>query len=274
MTPLVTLEPSNTRYVRVRHTVWGIDWAYQFPESIYAPTGWIMDYPGVEPAWRRDDAGGLSYEWETSAAYVDEIARHAAGNPAQAWKQFLLGMTVRAELRPIESGLASRLLLSNRGPHYWRAVRCDGGCFQAQDPQFAGDGEVARSFLRVDGAMCSMASLPRTQPIRCTYHCCAAEYDRTPEKEGEWFWGRSAATPDQPAIVGMVSVDGRRAVALGFQGATAASANADDHHCLHSRPAFGDIAPGQSVERRGFILFGDDIHELAGRVARMLDAPA
>ena len=272
MTSPIQLEPTTTRYVRVLHRAWGLEWAYQFPESIYGPTGWIMDYPGIEPAWRHDDLGALAYEWETTPAYIDEIRRHGAGNPSQLGKLFLPGVRVRAELRPTADGIASSLTLTNAGPHHWREVRCDGGCFQARNEAFAGPGEVARTFLRVGGVMKSMAALPRTMPVRCTYHCCPAEYDRSPEADGEWFWGRSPVVPDAPAIVGMVSVDGARAVALGFEGATAASANADDHHCVHSRPHFGDLAPGASVCRRGVIVFGPNLGECAGRVAELLQA--
>jgi hypothetical protein len=67
---------------------------------------------------------------------------------------------------------------------------------------------------------------------------------------------------DYPAIVGAVSQDGSKYVVLGYQGADSASQNADGHHCLHSRPNFGDISPGKSVTRRGFILFGDDLTAL------------
>lgn len=270
MTSPIQLEPTATRYVRVLHRAWGLEWAYQFPESIYGPTGWIMDYPGIEPAWRRDETGAWCYEWETTPAYIDEIRRHGAGNPSQLAKRFLLGVRVRAELRATPDGIASCLTLINEGPHHWREVRCDGGCFQARNDAFAGADEVARTFLRVDGAMRSMAALPRTQPIRCTYQCCAGEHERAPEGEGEWFWGRSSAVPDTPAVVGMVSVDGTRAVALGFEGATAASANADEHHCLHSRPHFGDLAPGASVRRRGFIVFGESLAEGVRRVDALL----
>jgi hypothetical protein len=79
----------------------------------------------------------------------------------------------------------------------------------------------------------------------------------------EWFWGRCETAIDQPAIVGMQARDHQRSLVFGYEDADSALANADEHHCLHSRPVFGTLPPGQSVRRTGFILFGTDIHELA-----------
>ncbi len=87
---------------------------------------------------------------------------------------------------------------------------------------------------------------------------------------GECFWGRSTVAIDCPAIVGAVSHDGSKAVAIGYQYATSASQNADGHHCLHSRPHFGDIVPEQSVTRGGLILFGEEFAGLAERLREQL----
>ena len=75
--------------------------------------------------------------------------------------------------------------------------------------------------------------------------------------------GRGSDVIDGPAMVGMVSRDGQRAVAVCYEHASSAYQNADDHHCLHSHPAFGDIPPGSAVTRRGCVLFGDDLESLA-----------
>ncbi len=74
----------------------------------------------------------------------------------------------------------------------------------------------------------------------------------------------------------MTSQDGSRAVAFGYENSRAASQNADNHHCLHSHPFFGDIGPGETVTRQGLILFGDNaerlLTDLSARLQEMRDA--
>jgi len=87
---------------------------------------------------------------------------------------------------------------------------------------------------------------------------------------------KKSARPQEPIRVGVVaafrghslaqgavSVDGDKALVIGYERSRSGSQNADDHHCLHSRPYFGDIAPGESVTRRGYVVFGDDIDKIA-----------
>ncbi len=236
------------------------------PESVYSETGWVLDYHPIEPDWRSPKPNCHEFTWRTDDAYLALQDREKAANPHQSHKEFVKGMAVETRLEASIAEVAVRLTLRNEGTVPFRRVFCDGGCLQAMSPEFAGSDEVSRTHLMVGGRMTPLSELPRAVDIRCTYHCDPRDYDRPPTDDGEWFWGRSGAAPDSPAIIGMVAKPGDRAVVIGYEGASAASANADIHHCIHSRPAFGDIGPGQAVTRQGWIHFGSDIHELGARL--------
>jgi len=64
-------------------------------------------------------------------------------------------------------------------------------------------------------------------------------------------------------LTGLVLQAEVRAVALGYEHSVAALQNADSHHCLHSCPHFGEIAPHAAVTRKGYVLFGADFPTLA-----------
>jgi hypothetical protein len=230
-----------------------------------------MDYHGIEPQWRSAGANAWEYEWETDDAYLDLQKWMGRQDPNQATKVFRKGIRVRASIAAESDALRMEIALTNHSDIPFLRVACDGGCLQAKSADFAGDNEVGRTFLLVGARMASLGGLQRTVPVRCTYHHDPADYERPPGNDGEWFWGRSTASCDHPAVIGMVSHDGARCVVMGYDGACSASANADDHHCIHSRPSFGDIAPCATVTRRGLILFGEDIHHSAPLLLQRLD---
>lgn len=270
---MIHIEPAETRYLTVWHSEWDAKWALQLPESIASATGWIMDFQPIHPEWRQASDGGWHYDWQADEDYLraQEGYRQADTSGNLAHKIFRAGLALHTAIAPLEKdALALELRLTNGSDSTFTRVCCDGGCFQAKSPVFAGPDEIARTYLMVAGGMCSMQRLSRTEPIRCTYHCDPTDYEQPPTNDGEWFWGRSSDTPDCPVIVGMESVCGSHAVVLGYEGARSASANADEHHCIHSRPFFGDIAPGQSVTRRGCIQFGSDVHTMASELSRRL----
>ena len=252
----------NDRFVVVEHSAWDSCWRLQFPEAITAREGTIMAWPSnCRPEWEERNENRWSYSWRTTPTYADEVRamdhRDSAGN-AQ-YSKFFIGVTVRTEIACRSSELCLSLTLTNESSQTVHAVSCDGGCWQARSKAFTAGEEVAQSFVMVNGNMVSMASLPRTVAIRCMYRCDPAAYDG----KGEWFWGRSSAVIDAPAILGAISRDGTRSLVIGYDAATSGLANSDGHHCLHSSPFFGDIAPGESVRRVGYVLFGSDIHEIA-----------
>lgn len=263
----ITLTPTQTEYIGIEHHRLGATWAMQFPEAIEAGEGTVKAWPGEPMAWRSLGDGAWGYTWEGSPEYVGRVlAKNLKTSDGRPQYHTFAPARLETRMAVVDGGLSLTLTLTNTGPRPLTGVRSEGGCLQAKSASFRDGDEVARSHVCVGGAMVSMAGLDRTNPIRCLYVTDPArETDRF-----AWFWGKTRTFIDHPAIVGAVSCDGRSAIALGYGHAREALQNADDHHCLHSGPWFGDIAPGHSVTRRGWILFGDNIHALGQELARRL----
>lgn len=260
----------DDRFLAIEHGDWHAQWRMQFPEAIIAKEGAIMAWPlNCRPEWQRL-RDGWGYSWRTTEAYGAEVRmmnhRDTAGN--LQYDTFFVGVALRAEVHAGHDQLQFTLTLTNESRRTVHAVYCDGGCWQACCEAFTAADEVTRSHVMVGGKMVSMGALPRTIPIRCMYRHDPSTYNG----RFEWFWGRSGAAIDAPAILGAVSADGGKAMVLGYAEAVSGLANSDDHHCLHSSPSFGDIAPGASVTRVGYVMFGSDIQALGNKLKTKLAA--
>ncbi|MCB9217815.1 MAG: hypothetical protein H6616_18290 [Ignavibacteria bacterium] len=232
-----------------------------------------MDYQPLYPDWKRVTEGSWFYDWQTDEDYLAKQSEYQSQDPTGRLKckDFRVGLALRAGIAVVEEdAIELTLTLTNQSSEILANVLCDGGCLQARSESFTGQNEVARSYLMMNERMVSMKDLSRTIDVRCTYHCRPEDYRRAPHDEGLWFWGESSDHPDSPVIVGMVSQRHDRAVVIGYAGSTSGSANADEHHCLHSRPAFGDILPGATIRRHGWILFGSNIEDLANRLSEKI----
>ena len=204
------------------------------------------------------------------------VARDESGKPIY---ELITGMDCRAEIACGEHQVDLTVTLRNDGESVFPRVLCEGGCLRSPVESFHDTGKdfagkarsaVARSHISVGGRMVPLSKLHRTGTICCAYQHDPQGYERQIERNCEGMWGRSHARIDAPAILGMISVDGSKAYVLGYQGSASGLANAGGNHCLHSRPEFGDLAPGQSVTRKGHLLFGDDIQVIAARLRHML----
>lgn len=266
------VQPTATRYVRLQHVPSGCEWALQFPESIVAREGQLLDYPAVDVHWEEGRSGAWRYQFEVDEEYATALRQSAAPDPHQARKTFLQGLRVTAEIRPLKTHVELRLELKNVGDIPLHEVVCDGGCLQAKSPQFATTRERERTWTLRQGTAQSLSTIVPETSERCCLHSSPALCDREPWASGEWFWGRIEQTIVEPAAIAMASSDGQLALAIGYKGARTVLANPDAaHHCLHSCPGFGDLAPGESRVRFGRILVdrtpalaSDRIHQWAG----------
>ncbi|MCD6415197.1 MAG: hypothetical protein J7M08_00685 [Planctomycetes bacterium] len=269
---MIGINPSETRNVSILHPDWDMKWTIQLPEAVTSMNGRVMTWPSVYPDWVQTGENAWSYEWRTTPEYIAERMAHPtkdnAGNTIRP--NYVIGLALKAEIKALEDGIALALTMTNESTGAFYDVRSEGGCFRAESPAFQDQDEVKRSYLMVDGAPKSMADLHRTIPIRSIYHADLSDYEKDWVNTTEWFWGRSDATIDCPVIVGAVSADGLRALAFGYEGSTSGSQNADGRHCLHSQPVFGDMPPGASVTRRGYIRFGSEIGEAMNNVKSKL----
>ncbi len=270
---MIEVVPTRTRYLEITHTDWDASWRLQIPESIACAEGWIMDFGSIDIDWRHQPGAGASgvdrhsYTWIASDEYVEEQNRlQRLSAPRTYAKEFLAGVTLRVTVESYQSRLLVSLELTNDRNDTLHGVVCDGGCFQARSPLFAGDAEIERTHIRTSGAFASVATLDRSVAERCLYVADAGDYEKRPLDEGGWFWGRSSLRPDRPVTMAMNDTSGDRWVVFGYQDASSGSANADEHHCIHSRPSFGNVGAGQTVTRRGVIAFGEALDEAYAQV--------
>ena len=261
----ILIKPTENRRVDIYHRTWDIQWELQFPESVWSRDGVFMAWPKLQPEWKQLSENSWGYEWRPTPGYVAQQEnfghRDPEGNPIK--RTYLLGLVVQPQIETLDNGLALKLNLRNESDTDFTDVRSEGGCFAARSDPFQGHDEVARSFIMQGGKMVSMKQLYRTKTIRCIYRAKYSEYDESWLSAYEWFWGRSSAKIDTPVIVGAVSSSGSKAVVLGWEHSTSGYQNADGHHCLHSQPTFGNIKANTASTRRGYILFGDKLDDLA-----------
>ncbi|MBK1877192.1 hypothetical protein [Pelagicoccus mobilis] len=264
-----TVPIGGDRLVQICNEDWGLEWQLQFPEVVMSDGRSIMAWPlNCRPDWKPLGSGGWCYHWRASEEYIEEVRSMGLvdTNGVRQHVHFVRGVTLYAEIVPGDGMVDLTVSLTNETDEDVKSVYCDGGCFQARNEAFIGNDEVMRSFVRTDGKMKSMGLVHRTVAIRSMY--CHSEdwYDG----KDEWFWGRSGVAIDSPAIVGAVSVDRSMALVFGYEQSYSALANSDEHHCLHSRPLFGDLMPGETVTRCGKVIFGSDIVHLGDRLAAEL----
>lgn len=269
----VQVQPSKTRYLSIHHLDWDLKWTIQFPEAIISRKGLAMTWPEIRPQWVQTEDNAWEYEWRTTPQYIAEQTRLAKNDPKNnpVREHFIIGLALKTRISSAEDGVDLTLTLANESKDTFHDVMSDGGCFAAKNLEFRDHDEVKRSYIMVNGKPESMAKLHRSKKIRTIYRCDLADYEKAWMNVSEWFWGRSNAAIDRPAILGAVSYDGSRAVAIGYECATSAAQNADAHHCLHSRPSFGDIPPGQSVTRKGYIRFGSGFPALSEQLGDTLN---
>jgi len=253
---MICIQPTDTRFVEIHHRLWDLRWAIQFPEGIHSDAGTAMTWQAIHPEWQRTGSGAWGYDWRTTREYIDSLHSNDKS-------KFTVGLALRADIETVANEVHLSLTLTNETKDPLDNVQCDGGCLQARSDAFTDNDEVARSSIMIGDAMVGMGGLHRTIPERCNYCCDHAAYESDMARQYEYFWGRSTEIIDEPAIIGAVSADGDKAVVMGYQCARSGLQNADDHHCLHSRPNFGRIEPGQSVTRLGYVIFGTDLNQLA-----------
>jgi hypothetical protein len=268
----IQLQPSDKRFVNIHHTDWDLRWDIQFPEVILSRNGVTMMWQKISPHWIKTGENAWAYEWETTPEYIKEQLGHRqkdnSGNIII--HNFIIGLSLRAEIKGFEDRIEMILTITNKSSAKFYDVISDGGCFQARNSDFKNHDEVKRSYILVKGKLKSMGELHRTKDIRTAYHSDITNYQKEWINTAEWFWGRSNISIDYPAILGAVSSDGSKAVLIGYENSASAFQNADSHHCIHSRPSFSDIAPGTSVTRKGYILFGNELTVLAKKLHSIL----
>lgn len=259
----VSINPTETEHVIINHDDWGLQWEIQFPEMITVGPAVLKHFSTIQPSWHKAGPNDWSYQWRPDSAYVREkqsvVYKDHNGRPIY---ELVTGWLLHARIAAEGPALRLELALTNQNSHTAEMVACEGGCLHPANANqdFRGNDYPERSYVRRSGKMVGMSNLDRSLPTRCAYWSDPAGYDRTVESTCEDFWGRSKDRIDSPAVVGMLSADRSKAVVLAYECSQSALLG---KRCLHSRPEFGNIAPGATVTRKGYIVFGDDIQSLA-----------
>jgi hypothetical protein len=121
-----------------------------------------------------------------------------------------------------------------------------------RDPNFE------RVFVRRGGAFLSLKETDRGKdPIRAHYRVKDQLPIKVFDNPDNRFWGGLSREVVDDGLILTRSKDGERLVALWFENASEVFQNSDEPNmCIHSDPCFGDLAPGEMVERKGrLILF-------------------
>ncbi len=247
-------------------------WVLQFPEFVHSSDGVFMVWFDIKADWQQVSENQWFYQWRGTEEYVaqqENLHKDSKGNSIK--RTYLTGVAVKADIASRGNEVELKITLKNESDKTFHGLISDGGCFKARSDAFMDNDEVARCHIYSQGKVRSMKTLHRTIPVRSRYKINKAEYDEKSVTDFEWFWGRSHVDIDSPVIVGAVSVDGTKAVVIGYEKSSGGLQNADAHHCLHSIPNFGDLRPGQEVTRHGYILFGDNINKLTERLQRRLN---
>ena len=256
---MITIQPTETEFVHIKHEDWGLAWRIWLPECIYAGGQEIKPVSRIHPDWVRHGENHWSYEYDINEE--TEFRQHGKGSVDHfRW---------RAEIQVEQADVHLKLELTNTSGSMLPLVVCDGGCLQAMNDEFADECDFNRAFIFSGNEAVRLNQVHRGKSIRSIYHsetCPQGICGFPVNSEDPGFFGYSDFRTQSPVIIGSTSLDQQKAIAIGYANSHAATQNGDGHHCLHSRPFFGDLEPLKTVSRTGIICFGDKIQDCMQRV--------
>lgn len=214
---------------------------------------WRGPTPLSVPFWPSPDAIQLALPESITSTSHDGIWTDASGRAEvsldgrtgifQASSRWL---SLRADLTTTADGIEVAMALTNHGPDLLEGVAALICLAAGQQPLFSAWDHERTSWFHDDGER-PLTSLrePGTEPLYIEHHEFAL-----------------------PVTV-VRSTDDRWSLAHGFEGSDVIGGNSGSSVCIHSRPQFGDLAPGGSATRRGLMLMtADRPGEIAARWRR------
>ena len=257
------LQTQSSQWVTISHPGLAASWRIQFPEAVGAADVFHLVWHPISVHWRTHPDGAISYDWQASGEWIREASAKVD------LRGFALqpGIALMARMRASSDRIDLSLRLENLGAAPLRQVWCDGGDLQHQSERFI-DRDASRTYIRTAGGLVRLSQTDRTQRIRALYVFDPLWYRARRVRTWEYFWGRSDTRP-VATLVAAEAAEGGGAVGIGYEHAIGLMQNSDSHHCMHSVPFFGDLAPGQARVRRGVILFGSSVAELFQRYAKL-----
>ena len=77
---MITIQPTETRFVDIHHESWGLNWAIQFPEGIHSDAGTAMTWEAIRPDWQQTGPNAWGYDWRTTDEYIQQVQSRPAEN--------------------------------------------------------------------------------------------------------------------------------------------------------------------------------------------------
>lgn len=264
---LLQVSPTTTNRVIIEHPKLGGTWEMRTPEVVgsgdvlhYYPSHY-PDFTAEPLRWAYYEDGRFGYDW-TPDLEKDAEALSAATNLAPYTFRPATRVSVRLETAPNEIRLTTAV--TNLTDETLHEVWHEGGCLQNMTEKFR-DREFERTWIETEAGLTVVRDTERSMGIRCAYMSDPSWYEGGLHRVGHAFWGESPTRVTSPLVLREAEDGG--VIAIAYENAFRVSVNSDEHHhCIHSSPYFGDLAPGQTRVRRGVILFGTDRKEVLRRL--------
>ena len=186
--------------------------------------------------WRREAQDGQASSWRYEHRNCDRL------------------MTLRGEVRGVESGWLMSLTVRNESESLWPSVvvpvclsLCTTTVFDGKDH--------TRIWYRSGGQFKALAEQQYDGGL--PGHCMVlvkgrTHIERTARHRAKW--GFALDTSDD-GIMAATSCDGSQVLTMGWQRVHQLQANASAHlACIHANPFLGDLLPGQEATVRGSVL--------------------
>ncbi len=258
----IRLKPFEDHRVLIFHSGLDAEWQLRLPEVVAAREGTFLTSPRTRMIWSADSDGRWGYDWQTTEEYAG-FADQQTGKRLH----MIVGMEISPRMKVKADRIDLTLRLRNVSTRTFHDVNADGGCLQHRTERFFDDSHRL-TYMLTDQGVTSLDRTDRTIPIRSKYFFNRAWFEEPSTRAYEFFWGRSETRPAAPWIASRAG-SGGGAIGIAWEECTGVRQNSDpSHRCMHSSPYFGDMKPGQSITRRGVILFGGSVEDLAGRFQR------
>jgi hypothetical protein len=255
----IRLQPFEDHRVLIFHDGLAAEWQIRMPEVVAASEGTFLTSPRTRMIWSKDSQGRWGYDWQTTEEYAASAYKQIGGRLTM-----IVGMEISPRMKVTPDRIDLTLRLRNVSARAFHNVTADGGCLQHRTERFFDDAHN-RTFILTEQGVTSLDRLDRTIPIRTKYFFDARWFEDPATRAMEYFWGRSNTRPAAPWIASRAAT-GSGAIGIAWEHCIGVRQNSDpSHRCMHSSPCFGDMQPGEAITRRGIILFGATVEELAER---------
>jgi hypothetical protein len=260
---VIRVTPTEDHRVFLFHDGYQAEWQIRFPEVVSAREGTFLTSTRPRLKWREYEGGTIGTDWRPDEDYSREAYEKMGRRLVM-----VQGMEVSPRMKAGRDRIDLELLrLKNVSDHPFHAVSADGGCLQHRTERFF-DQDLTTSYMLTTAGLTPLSKTHRSAGIRAKYYVNPDWFEMTDVKAYEFFWGRSEVRPAGPLIVSEAR-QGPGAIGIAWDECIGVRQNSDpNHRCMHSSPYFGDMQPGQTVTRRGVILFGDTAREIEKRFRR------